>query len=125
MCDSLHSANSSGVPSRYQQKPVSIPGFIRFLVITNLVFWYNCGYTFVMKTGVSLPDNIFNAAERHAKRMGVPRSRLYAIAISEYLKNQQGCGIKEALDRVYGSQPSKVDPILNAMQNASIRQEDW
>jgi hypothetical protein len=78
-----------------------------------------------MKTGISLPDNLFHSAERHAKRMGIARSKLYAIALSEYLKNQQHCGIKEALDRVYGSQPSKVDPILDAMQNASIRQEDW
>jgi len=78
-----------------------------------------------MKTGVSLPDDVFNAAERYAKRIGVPRSRLYAIALSEYLNTQRRCGVKEALDRVYGSQPSKVDPILNAMQNASFQQEDW
>ena len=78
-----------------------------------------------MKTAVSLPDNLFSAAERHAKRIGVPRSRLYAIALAEYLEKQQFCGVKEALDTVYGAEPSEVDPVLNAMQNASIKREDW
>jgi hypothetical protein len=78
-----------------------------------------------MKTAVSLPDDLFNAAERHAKRIGVQRSRLYAIALTEYLEKQQFNGVKEALDRVYGAEPSEVDPVLNVMQNASIEQEDW
>jgi hypothetical protein len=88
-------------------------------------FGYNYGYTARMKTAVSLPDNIFGAAERHAKRIGISRSRLYAIALAEYLKSQQRSGVKEALDRVYRSHPSEVDPALDAMQHASVVQEDW
>jgi hypothetical protein len=78
-----------------------------------------------MKTAVSLPDNVFRAAERHAKRYGIPRSRLYAIALSEYLEKQQQSSVREALNRVYDSQPSEVDPVLDAMQRASILKEDW
>lgn len=78
-----------------------------------------------MKTAISLPEEIFGAAERHAKRIGVSRSRLYALALSEYLKNQQRNNVKEALDRVYSSQPSGVDPVLDAMQKASMIREDW
>jgi hypothetical protein len=78
-----------------------------------------------MKTAISLPDSIYGAAERHAKRIGIARSKLYAIALAEYLNNQDRIGIKEALDRVYGSQPSEVDPLLADMQQASIGQENW
>jgi hypothetical protein len=78
-----------------------------------------------MKTAVSLPDDVFGAAERHARRMGVSRSRLYAMALSEYLKSGQRTDVKAALDRVYGSQSSSVDPILQAMQQASITRDDW
>jgi hypothetical protein len=78
-----------------------------------------------MKTAISIPDDIFEAAESHAQRVGVPRSRLYALALSEYLEKQRFCGVKEALDRVYGSQSSNVDPILNSMQDSSLKQEDW
>jgi hypothetical protein len=78
-----------------------------------------------MKTAISIPDEIFEAAENHAKRIGVPRSRIYALALSEYLEKIRFCGVREALDRVYSAQPSRVDPIMNSMQNASIEQEDW
>jgi hypothetical protein len=43
------------------------------------------GYTIGMKTAVSLPDDVFRGAERHAKRVRKSRSQLYAEAISEYL----------------------------------------
>jgi hypothetical protein len=78
-----------------------------------------------MKIAISIPDDIFEAAESHAKRVGIPRSRLYAWALSEYLDKQRFCRVKEALDRVYGSQSSNVDPMLNSMQDASLEQEDW
>ncbi len=95
------------------------------MVQSSVAFWYNHGYTQGMKTAISLPDDVFGAAERHAKRIGISRSRLYAIALSEYLKTQRSKNVKEALDRVYSSQPSSVDPILDAMQQASIVREDW
>jgi hypothetical protein len=78
-----------------------------------------------MKTAISLPDTIFSAAERHAKRTGIARSKLYAIALAEYLKSQERIGIKEALDRVYSSHPSEVDSLLADMQRASIGKDDW
>jgi hypothetical protein len=67
-----------------------------------------------MKTAISIPDPLFHAAERAAKRQKVSRSRFYAKAISAYLKSQREKGIKEALDAVYGSGPSEPDPFLAA-----------
>ncbi len=78
-----------------------------------------------MKTAISLPDNIFDAAERHAKRVGISRSRLYSIALEEYLNTQQRNSVKEVLNRIYGSQPSSIDPVLKAMHLASLIREDW
>ena len=43
------------------------------------------GYTFGMKTAVSVPDEVFQRAERLAKRMKVSRSELYSRALREYL----------------------------------------
>jgi len=34
-----------------------------------------------MKTAISLPDELFKAAEFPARRLGVSRSRLYATAL--------------------------------------------
>ena len=45
----------------------------------------NIGYTFGMKTAVSIPDEIFQNAERLARRMKKSRSEVYSRALSEYV----------------------------------------
>jgi predicted transcriptional regulator len=59
-----------------------------------------------MKTAVSLPDLIFERAERQADRLGVTRSRLYALALEQYLDraDEQVDPVTEALNRVYADQ---------------------
>jgi hypothetical protein len=36
-----------------------------------------------MKTAISLPDQVFYAAEKTARYMGIPRSKLYLNALVE------------------------------------------
>ncbi len=38
-----------------------------------------------MKTTISIPDAVFKAAEKHAKRMHKSRSQLFSEAMVEYL----------------------------------------
>lgn len=79
-----------------------------------------------MKTAVSIPDPVFIAAERAAKRMGVSRSRFYALAIEKMLKEQHARGVKEALDTVYENKASRLDRVLAALQQISLpAEEDW
>lgn len=81
----------------------------------------------IMKTAISIPDDLFRAAEAAAKRLGISRSRLYAKAVESYLKRHGAKGITEILNEVYsGPDPdSALDPILVKMQSASIGEEDW
>jgi hypothetical protein len=67
-----------------------------------------------MKIAISIPDPLFHAAERAAKRQKVSRSRFYAKAVGAYLKSQREKGIKEALGAVYASEPSEPDPFVTA-----------
>lgn len=78
-----------------------------------------------MKTAVSLPNPLFEAADQLAKRLGVSRSELYARAIAEYLKSRQSEGITEALNRVYREEPSNLDPVIAAIQAASLPRDEW
>lgn len=78
-----------------------------------------------MKTAISVPDPLFDTAERMSRRLGISRSRLYALAVEEYLKSHRTQGVKEALDEVYQSEVSELDPALRAMQGASLSREDW
>jgi metal-responsive CopG/Arc/MetJ family transcriptional regulator len=78
-----------------------------------------------MKTAISIPDRIFRAAERAAKRQKISRSRFYAQAVEAYLKTQQAQGVTEALNAVYGTGGSELDPDLAAAAYHLLAEEKW
>jgi metal-responsive CopG/Arc/MetJ family transcriptional regulator len=78
-----------------------------------------------MKTAISLPDPLFEAADQLAKRLHVSRSELYATAIGEYLRLHRDQGITETLDRIYKDEDSSLDPVLVALQAAVLPKDDW
>ena len=80
-----------------------------------------------MKTAVSLPDPVFHEAEQLARRLRVPRSRLYATAIASFVKRHRSKGVTEALNEVYGDakEDSNLDPVLQKLQERSLRREKW
>lgn len=86
---------------------------------------YDRGYTSRMKTAVSIPDPLFKEAERLTKRLRIPRSQLYARALEAYLQRQRSKGIKEALDAVYRTESSELDPVLAHLQSEALGREDW
>jgi metal-responsive CopG/Arc/MetJ family transcriptional regulator len=53
-----------------------------------------------MKTAVSLPNDVFDDAERHAKRAGKSRSQLYAEALAEYLTRHAPDEVTERMNAV-------------------------
>lgn len=53
-----------------------------------------------MKTAISLPDEVFHAAEGYAKRVRKSRSQLYAEALAEYLARHAPDEVTEAMNRV-------------------------
>lgn len=78
-----------------------------------------------MKTAVSIPDELFAEADDLARRLGVPRSRLFADALAVYLAAHRRSRVTAALDEVYADQPSELDPGLAALQVRSLPPEDW
>jgi metal-responsive CopG/Arc/MetJ family transcriptional regulator len=87
--------------------------------------WNDFGYTPGMKTAVSIPDPLFKEAERLTKRLRIPRSQLYARALEEYIKRQKSKGIKEALDEVYSTEASELDPVIARLQAEALGRGDW
>ena len=78
-----------------------------------------------MKTAISLPDPVFEAAEALADRLGVSRSELYANALKAYLKKFNRDHILQQLNQVYAEEDSSVDPTLATLQSMSLSHEDW
>ena len=76
-----------------------------------------------MKTAISIPDPVFEAAERAAGRLGISRSELYARAVQAYLDALRKDDVTRRLDDVYASEPSRMDPVLAAMQSRSLRRK--
>jgi metal-responsive CopG/Arc/MetJ family transcriptional regulator len=80
-----------------------------------------------VKTAISIPDGVFEEAERLAKNRGLSRSELYTRAITEYLNGNRFLGVREGLDAVYASDPAQSDlaPMLASLQSASLPRDDW
>lgn len=78
-----------------------------------------------MKTAISIPDNVYNAAEMVAKKLNISRSEFYTKAVSEYLSRHQKSHITEALNKIYSEEKSTIDPTIIQMQSSSIEDESW
>ena len=74
-----------------------------------------------MKTAISLPDQVFYAAENTAQYLGISRSALYLNALIDYLKKNNRTNITEKLNDVYSNDDycnqdylNEFEPISNA-----------
>ena len=86
---------------------------------------YNQGYTLLMKTAVSIPDPIFKAAERAAKRAKISRSRFYAVALANQLSRERDEAVREALDKVNSKENSELDPFLETAAYQLFSRVKW
>jgi metal-responsive CopG/Arc/MetJ family transcriptional regulator len=90
-----------------------------------LAFWYNWSYTLSMKTAISIPDELFESAERFAQRQGMSRSELYAMALRHYLQEHRSEGITERLDEIYSTEAEALDPAIIRLQAQSLPKDTW
>ncbi len=78
-----------------------------------------------MKTAISIPADVFNKAERLAKRLKVTRSELYRKALAEYMEQHAQERVTERLNQVYATESSVQDEDIRNLQEASLSHEDW
>lgn len=78
-----------------------------------------------MKTAISLPDDLFAAVDALARRLGMPRSRLVAEALADYVAKHKGSRVTEQLDAVYAAEPSSVDEPMRRAGRRTLKRNDW
>lgn len=80
-----------------------------------------------MKTAISIPDPVFAAAEKLARRLGISRSQLYSTAIDAFIEKYRYSGVSERLDAIYAVNPeaSRLEPGVEELQSRSMDEEDW
>lgn len=72
-----------------------------------------------MKTAISMPDEVFERAERYAKKLGVSRSELFTRAVLQFLERQQVREVRESYNRAFG--PDAADDDAEAMRRQAAR----
>lgn len=78
-----------------------------------------------MKTEISVPNPIFQAAERLAKELGMSLSEFYVAALAAYVATRGNGDITKSLDEVYAKEGSSLEPEIIAIQVASTVEEKW
>ncbi|MEN6475706.1 MAG: hypothetical protein ABFD81_16950 [Syntrophaceae bacterium] len=78
-----------------------------------------------MKTAISIPDSVFEAAEKFANRVGVSRSQLYTKAVKEFLKEHQNDSVTTKLNEVYSEESSCLDLVGHNLQYSSLPKDEW
>jgi metal-responsive CopG/Arc/MetJ family transcriptional regulator len=78
-----------------------------------------------MKTAISLPDDVFHAAERHARRARKSRSQLYAEALSEYLARHAPDEVTEAMNQVVDLLTESTDAFVTAAARRVLERCEW
>lgn len=64
-----------------------------------------------MKTKVSIPDAVFEQADRLAAELQISRSRLYSQALSEFVARHSSDSITETMNRVVSEIGAPADSL--------------
>lgn len=78
-----------------------------------------------MKTAISIPDEIFQAADELANDLGTTRSALYAQAVAEYVAKHRQADLTAQLNRVYAEVPSRLPADIRQAQVRILASADW
>ena len=66
-----------------------------------------------MKTAISVEDQLLQEADRTARQMGLSRSRLFSVAVEEYLRQRRQQQMLEQLNQAYSGEP---DPMAHKIK---------
>ena len=81
-------------------------------------------YTRGMKTAISIPDDVFEDAERLARRLGHSRSQLYSRALREFVARHEPDHVTAALDAVVPDE-SSVEPFVARAGRTLLERTEW
>jgi len=83
------------------------------------------GYTPGMKTAISIPDSVFEAAEKHAKRMRKSRSQLFSEAMVEYLERHTPDEITRRLNETLETVGDMDDLFMRKASHSLLGRSEW
>jgi metal-responsive CopG/Arc/MetJ family transcriptional regulator len=78
-----------------------------------------------MKTAVSIPDDIFEGAERLAKRTKRSRSRVFSDALQEYLARHTPDKVTQAMNQALAQVGDTSDGFVSSAAGRTLQRSEW
>jgi hypothetical protein len=57
--------------------------------------------------------------------MGLTRSRLYAVALEDFIARHEAKRVSERLDAIYSTEASSLDSAIAAAQARVLKRSEW
>ncbi len=78
-----------------------------------------------MKTAISIPDDVFEEAERLARRLKKSRSHIYSRAVAEYVARHGSEQVTEAMNRVWDAIGPGSAEFARAAARRVLEHSEW
>jgi len=78
-----------------------------------------------MKTAISIPDDVFEEAERLASRLQTSRSQLYARALAEFVARHDEDRVTAAMNRVVDEVGTEINDFTRAAAHQALQRVEW
>jgi metal-responsive CopG/Arc/MetJ family transcriptional regulator len=81
-----------------------------------------------IKTAISLEKNLFDQAEDIARTMKVSRSKLFVIALQEFIEHQKNKEMLAKINAAYSDEPDSTEQTLlrkSGQQHRRIVKGEW
>ena len=81
-----------------------------------------------IKTAISIEKNLFDQAEKIARTMKVSRSKLFAIALQDFLAHQKNKELLAQINAAYADEPDAAEQALRSKSRRHHRrivEGDW
>ena len=75
-----------------------------------------------MKTAISIPDDVFDEAERLAAELQTSRSQLYSRALLEFVARHAPDRVTEAMNRVIAEVGPEIDEFSQSCINKTLKE---
>ena len=83
------------------------------------------GYTEIMKTAVSIPNDIYEGAERLARKTKKSRSQLYSEAVREYVARHAPEELTQAMNRACIELGQPTDDFVREAASRILTKSEW
>ena len=82
-----------------------------------------------VKTAISLDEKLFNKVNKLANELHVSRSRLFTLAVKDYLQKQENQTLLAQLNDAYANTPDeeerKISSSMKSKHGKIMGQEPW